>query len=247
MFQQPFEHKIFRKVIVGFGTIFNNIRITDPNGKTIRVPIGYGPAEKYVQIDSGPERNIDGKVSIQQSLPKMTYEVTSFTYDEARVISPHNKLYIQNEDNEVDYQYQPVPYDIGISLYIKAGDLNELYAITEQVLPFFSPTLTITLKDIPELDTRTDIPIVLQSVDQEDDWDGGFTELRSCTMTLTFIAKALVHGPVRDSKIIKKVDANIFTDKTLNELLERINVDVDPETAGPDDPHTILITYDGAN
>ena len=53
MFGKHFYHESLRKVVVAFGTIFNNITIhrTDSNNnvvQSIKVPLAYSPKEKFL-------------------------------------------------------------------------------------------------------------------------------------------------------------------------------------------------------
>ncbi len=48
-----FYHEILRKTIIGFGSIFNEIRIKHKNDQDqtvslIKVPLAYGPTQKFL-------------------------------------------------------------------------------------------------------------------------------------------------------------------------------------------------------
>ena len=63
MFGRRFYHESLRKVVVAFGTIFNNIIIhrTDADGSVLqrlKVPLSYSPKEKFlVRLEQQP--NLD--------------------------------------------------------------------------------------------------------------------------------------------------------------------------------------------
>ena len=44
----PFYNQTTKKAVAVFGTLFNDIKITKPNRGTERVPIAYGPAQKFI-------------------------------------------------------------------------------------------------------------------------------------------------------------------------------------------------------
>ena len=47
MLGKYFYHEVFRKTVVGFGTLFNNIEIKQ--GTTVmKVPLAYGPKQKFL-------------------------------------------------------------------------------------------------------------------------------------------------------------------------------------------------------
>ena len=70
-------NEIFRKSVIAFGTLFNNIRIKKfgTDGKTIsqlKVPIAYGPMQRFLaRIEQQP--NFDDNVAI--SLPRISFEL----------------------------------------------------------------------------------------------------------------------------------------------------------------------------
>lgn len=86
MFGNTYYHSIIRKYIIMFGTMFNDIDVQrfDTAGKriqTLRVPIAYGPKEKYL-VRLAQDPNFDRDISI--SLPRMSFEITTMNYNSTR-------------------------------------------------------------------------------------------------------------------------------------------------------------------
>ena len=53
MLGQQFYHETIRKMVVSFGTIFNNIQIVKKNSsgqitQSMKVPLAYGPKQKFL-------------------------------------------------------------------------------------------------------------------------------------------------------------------------------------------------------
>ena len=53
MLGQQFYHETMRKVIISFGTLFNNINLVRKNNsgtviQTMKVPLAYGPKQKWI-------------------------------------------------------------------------------------------------------------------------------------------------------------------------------------------------------
>ena len=85
--------------------------------------------------------------------------------------------------------------------------------IVEQVLPFFQPDYTLTIKDMEDMGIQfRDIPIVLNSINYEDNYRGDYQERRSIIYTLAFTTKFYLYGPVTSSKVIKTVQVDQYTD-----------------------------------
>ena len=199
-----FYHAITRKIIVAFGSLFSDIKVERKNQdaveQTIAVPISYAPKEKWlVRIDQDPTLNNHTYIS----LPRMSFEITGMTYDATRKT---NKLgYITCGDGTSDTMkktYAPSPWNMDVSLYILTKTQEDALQIVEQIIPYFSPEYTLSIKAIPESNIIMDIPIILDSVTIQDDYDGDFQQRRFVTYTINFTLKMNMYGPVSSGKVI---------------------------------------------
>ena len=188
MLGSHFYNQIVRKNIIAFGTLFNNIEMksTDPSDGTVlettKVPLAYGPKQKFlVRLE---ENNSNRKVSI--TLPRLYFEMTGIDYDPSRKTSPIQKYKTVIDDNgdEVRVQYVPVPYNLSFELGVIAKSQDDALQITEQILPYFQPSFSVTLNMIPDMNEKKDIAIVLNNVSYEDQWDDSFYERRYIIYTL---------------------------------------------------------------
>ena len=107
-------------------------------------------------------------------------------------------------------QYSPVPWNIGFELFVMARNSDDGIQIVEQILPFFQPEYTVSIKEVPEMDTIRDVPIILNSVNYEDTYEGDFTTRRAIVYTFSFTAKTYVYGPVNTSKPITKSEVKTY-------------------------------------
>ena len=95
MFGRQFYHESLRKIVVAFGTIFNNIVIVrqDGDGGTIqrlKVPLSYSPKEKFlVRLDQ--QSSLDNR-EFAITLPRMGFEISSIAYDPTTVSYTHLTL-----------------------------------------------------------------------------------------------------------------------------------------------------------
>lgn len=221
MFGRTWHHDVLRKYVILFGTVFNDIWITRDNStgesiQTLKVPLSYGPKEKFLaRLDGNP--TLSNKVGVV--LPRISFEMTSFTYDSERKRNTLNRFYKQPANNAADdsiaYQYSPVPYNITFQMSIMVKNAEDGTRIIEQILPFFTPEWTATVNLIPAIGGTFDIPIILNDINVSDTYEGSFEERRAIIWDLTFTMKAYVFGPTKKSGLIKFVEANIHT--TLNE------------------------------
>jgi hypothetical protein len=206
-----FYHASIRKLVVGFGSLFNEIYIsrTEADGtelKKIKVPISYGPKEKFyrkiVELDENGSRT-----SVENILPRIGFEITSMSYDTSRKMNSLNKSYVvRNEkDQSLSYSYSEVPYTFEFTVHVMSRSIDDGYQIIEQILPYFTPDFTITM-NFTEIDKKVDIPIVLSSVRTDEEYEGDMQTRRLITHTLNFNAKSYIFGPINKSGLIREIN-----------------------------------------
>ena len=252
MFGNYFYNESMRRMTIGFGQIFNNIQIKRKNdaGKviqTIRVPLAYGPKEKFlVRLDQQSSLN-NREFAI--TLPRMGFEISSIAYDPTRKLTRIQKFKQVKSGKEgkvLDFNYTPVPYNISYNLYSFTASAEAGLQIIEQILPFFQPDFTVTINAIPTLNIKRDIPIILNSVNYEDSYSGDFTTRRAVIYTLNFTAKTYLFGPSTSQKVIKTVQTDQYSDTDrVNKAREsRIIIVPSPTTADADDDFGFTTTID---
>ena len=199
-------HSIFRKTVVAFGTLFNNIEI-HKDDEVMKVPLAYGPKQKFLaRLDQLPDPT---NKRVQITLPRISFEINGITYDSSRKVSPTQKIKIAKDSDENKNVYMPVPYNVGFELAIISKTQEDGLEILEQVLPYFQPHYNLPIKLLDAMNETKDVPVVLNSVDYEDTYEGDFSSRRAIIYTLGFTAKTYLYGPVSDAKIIKKAITDI--------------------------------------
>lgn len=218
-----YYHEITRKTIIGFGTLFNNIYIQhkDKSNQILdetKVGIAYGPIQKFLaKIQQQAELNR----SVAITLPRMSFEMTSIQYDSTRK-SGVTQTFKASDGQNLKKVFMPVPYNIGFELNILTKLNDDALQIIEQILPYFQPSFTITIDLIDSIGEKKDIPIVLDSIDFQDDYEGDFSTRRSLIYTLRFTAKTYLFGPIADTTdgLIRKVQVDYYND-TNREIAKR--------------------------
>jgi hypothetical protein len=228
MFGTHFYHKLIRKYVVLFGTMFNNITLVKTNQDTgaeierMKIPITYAPKEKYIsRLRSDP----DLQRQIQIRLPRLSFELTGMAYDATRKQNSILKVAKSNSSTSGKSSYMHVPYDLSFELNLYARNIDDGTQIIEQILPYFTPDYTVTINPVSSLGVLKDIPITLNNVQYNIEHEGNFDAVRFITWTLSFTMKVDFFGPVSNPKIIRKVIANIFNDPSLQAgYITRINM-----------------------
>ena len=256
MFGQHFYHKQIRNTVIAFGTIFNNINIkrTDSSGnplQTIRVPLSYAPKEKFIaRLDQNANLTGDDS-SVAITLPRLSFDVTGYVYDATRKLNKNQKLAVakntSGDTKSLNTQFSPVPYDVSFELNVYTATSDDGLQIIEQILPYFQPDYTVTMiMDRDFMDTKRDIPFVLESVDYEDSYTGALTDRRRIIYTLKFTAKIYLYGPITSSAIIKNVEADMLanTSDANPPRSQRVTVTPNPTGADRDDSYTYTTTLE---
>lgn len=223
MFGSQFYHQTLRRYVIMFGNMFNDIvvRRYNANGvnvKAVAVPLSYAPREKFL-VRTVADPNLNRPVAIQ--LPAMSFEMMSMTYDSNRRLSSHNRnVVVTNDKNKLDFNYGPVPYDLQFNLYAYVRNADDGAQIMEQIIPYFGPEWTNSVRIIPQTNVTQDIPTILNNVSIEDTYDGDFESRRAMIYTFDFTVKGYFYGPVRRQGVIKRsqIDFGVVTGNTGNKI-----------------------------
>ncbi len=231
MFGGHFYHATMRKSVAVFGTLFNNINVirkASDGGvlNQVKVPLAYGPKEKFLsRLDQEHGRN----QPVALKLPRMAFEITDLSIDANQKLSKMNKIVESNASDltkkKVIKQY--TSYNIGMSLYVMAKNQDDGLQVVEQIIPYFTPDYTVSIKPVDAFDFKQDVPIILNSVNISDDYEGDYATRRVLIYQLDFTMKMKFYGPVNDNaNIIREInidfekfgtagDSNIFEEMDL--------------------------------
>jgi len=214
LFGHTFYFSLIRKYVILVGTLFNDIRITreDKNGNVVdllKVPLSYAPKEKMLaRFENDPD--IDRPFATL--LPRMSFEQISMEYDGSRKLPTVGKIVVKDptNPNKLKYQYNPVPYNLKFRLYVYVKNAEDGTKIIEQILPFFTPEWTVTVRLIQEMNVTMDIPVILDDIGIEDSYNGNFQDRRALIWTLEFTVKGYIYGPIKKTAIIKFANTNFY-------------------------------------
>ena len=215
MFGQTFYFSTIRKYVTLVGTLFNDIRITrtDANNNVtelLKVPVSYAPKDKMLaRVVEDPGLN---RPTATITLPMISFEMGQIKYDATRKLNTINRSVVKNvtDKNKFNYQYNPVPYNFDFKVFIYAKNAEDGTKIIEQILPYFTPDWTTTVRLIPEMEIIMDIPVILNNITYEDKYDGDFKKRRSIVWTLDLVLKGYIYGPVRKGGIIKFINLPFY-------------------------------------
>jgi hypothetical protein len=229
-----FYHEILRKTVISFGSLFNDISIKHTNNSNetvsvIKVPLAYGPTQKFLaRLNQSPNLN----KPIQITLPRMSFEFTGLTYDATRKSTTTQYFTAKSatDGTETKKAYLPVPYNMQFELSIMSKLNDDALQIVEQILPYFQPAYTMTVDLIDTINEKRDIPVILENITMQDDYEGDFTTRRVLIYTLRFTAKTYIFGPVSSATkdIIKKASIGYISGDTTTSPTREVIYSVEP-------------------
>ena len=195
-----FYNEILRRTIIGFGTLFNNLTIKATNASdsvvsVTKVPLAYGPTQKFL---ARLEQQADLNRSTAMTLPRMSFEFTGLTYVPSRKVTTTQTFVVKDPDTgeETKKGFMPVPYNMQFELAIMCKLNDDALQIVEHILPYFQPAFNLTVELVEGIKEKRDVPIVLENITMQDDYDGDFKERKVLLYTLRFTAKTYMYGPV---------------------------------------------------
>ena len=212
-----FYNEILRRTVIAFGTLFNNIAIKHTNSSNevvsvIKVPLAYGPTQKFLaRLNQSPDLNKSTAIT----LPRMSFEFSGLVYDAARKVTTTQTFTVKDPETgtETKKAYMPVPYNMQFELSIMSKLNDDALQIIEQILPYFQPSYNLTVELIESINEKRDIPIVIENITMQDDYEGDFNTRRVLLYTIRFTAKTYLFGPVSTATkdVIKKTTVSYLT------------------------------------
>jgi hypothetical protein len=213
-----FYNKSLRKVVVGFGSLFNNIHVEHANPDDIntpiriKVPITYAPQEKFIRRLLETSSITDG-TRIETQLPKLSYIMTTISPDPSRRRNKLNKLKQMtgsgnNCSGSASIVSEEIPVNISFSVFVYTRHIDDTLQIIEQIMPFFNPDHIITL-NLNSAQQNVRIPITMISNSISERFDGDFGERRINISSFNFVAKSYIFGKVETGTVIESTDVGI--------------------------------------
>lgn len=242
-----YYNSVIKNIITAFGILFSDIKTVTDEGEEIVVPLHYAPQEKWVSMIQTTADFEDG-YEVSYTLPRMGFAMTGMMYDSQRMLNPLSKIR-DRQNNENFYMYNRIPYNFDFSLYIAGKKFEDTLKIVEQIIPFFSPDLSLPIKEREEYNLVTDVPVNLNNVDFDITYDDGFEHQRYIQWTLSFTAKGFLYSNTRNQTRIKKAILKLGQ-KEMNTIYESLIAEVVPDTAKENGTYEIiesLIAGDTAN
>lgn len=166
----------------------------------------------------------------------MSFFITDIRYDGQRTIGNNKRFYTSEDTNgTISFTHPRTPYIIEFELGIYTKKWEDGLQVLEQILPYFTPSLTMSYKPLDGYDDITDqMTINLINTSPEFETDASFDDdLQVYIWTLNFSTTMYIYGLGTTTGLIKTADIR-FVDGDYGLELSRVVTQVDPfgATAG---------------
>ena len=204
---------IIRKVTVSFLSLFKDIRVAkyDAAGNILNyrdVPIRFGQKQKYLSFEQKKSQQ-----DFNLYLPRISVIITGFSPNPEKKIGAESNPMFKYKLTEEEFNniYGASPYTIDFSVSIMSQHITEMNQILEQILPYYNPFRTITIKEFDFLSTFTrDLKVLLVSTNPDFMDEVTEEQIRKITWDLAFKIDAHLYKPLLQSDIIKTVKAELL-------------------------------------
>lgn len=232
MFGDHFYNQRIRKAVAVFGSLFNDINIvrTDAAGKALsqmKVPLSYSPRRDFMARIDAMQNGEDAERQVALKLPRMGFEIVSMAYDGIRQLPKMNNCitFPANYDGTGQKLYTPVPYTISFQLSVYAKTQDDALQIVEQILPFFTPHYTVTVKPLDGQDIKEDSPITMTGIVFSDDYEAPLENRRTIIYTLDFDMKVNLYKGLQSGTSIIEEACVDFLNLDGSELFSQVCTD----------------------
>ena len=236
-----FYNATIKKMVYAFGTMFNNIRNMS-NEQEYKIPIHFATKDKFRQRYLSQRGQDPATAELQTSAPRLAFDYGDIAYDPTRKLNTMQNIVIDKPNGSNVYrQYMRVPYNINFNLYLFVGQAEDGLEVVEQIVPYFTPDLNITVNtsQVVEGDQVIgniphDMSLSLDSFSFEDNWPDDMDSRRRIEWTFVFTAKTYLYGIRKEQGVITEStvntkDINMFDPD--NPTVYGLGVTAEPETA----------------
>jgi hypothetical protein len=242
MFGDHFYHATVRKAVAVFGTLFNDLEVIRKDGSgglinQVKVPLAYGPKEKYLA-----RSDQSGSEAVAIKMPRMSFEITGLEQDLTQQLAKRNVVKETGADLlRVKTIRHNTAYNINMSLSILSKTQDDGLQILEQIIPYFQPEYTVSIRPIEGFELSQDVPIILQSVSLAHEYEGNVGDASVLIYTLEFSMKMNFYGPTGKQGIIREINIDFSNHKGTGDVLEEMDFTIVPDDANRDDDYSVTV------
>lgn len=210
-----YSPNVLRSITLGLADMFNDIVVRRFEKdfitvvKEINVPLHVAPKTKEY-FERKEDYTSEGGKRYYQQAPALALVFTGMNYAQQRVMAPNEERawpYPVDASVDPDYfkDYSPTPYDLTYELKIRTESMEDYIQIIEQIIPFFNPSLTLRMREIPFLDVARNVRVNLDSPSIEIPQELTGSDMNQIEGTLSLTCEAFLYRPITNAIFLKEL------------------------------------------
>jgi hypothetical protein len=234
-----YYYNSIRNQIIVFMSLFRSLKVIDTqeDGETVPSPretlidITYTPKERTyyesVYQKLNPASEFDTKV------PALSVAVNNITYDPSRSLNFYRMRRIKQNSKQYNDR-MPIPYNIGLNLFILAKYEGHIFQIAENIVPYISPYIIVKIKEnislLKEIPREVKIDFTGE-VSRDVPIEYADTDRRILKGQLDFTLRGFIYKPIiEQAGPILHIPINFYQNESMNETTDFIDY---TEVIGP--------------
>ena len=200
-----YHHGTIRTYVGAILNLFNDLEVQYKNSKgeisSRNVPVRFSSREKSSILDEHTvEQILSGNYNV---LPRANLLWSAIVKSDNRTTNKHVKVNTKANEDNFEFLYNSVPYELMFELAIVCRGMNEATMIIEQIAAKFNPIVNIDVYDAINLNKPTRIPVTLLDIGISTD---GYEELSSNIITIScgLSVKGNIFPPIKTIERIKE-------------------------------------------
>ena len=200
-----YHHGTIRTYTGAILDLFNDLEVQYKNSKgeisSRNVPVRFSSREKSSILDEHTVEQISsGNYNV---LPRANLLWSAIVKSDNRTTNKHVKVNTKANEDNFEFLYNSVPYELMFELAIVCRGMNEATMIIEQIAAKFNPIVNIDVYDAVNLNKPTRIPVTLLDIGISTD---GYEELSSNIITIScgLSVKGNIFPPIKTIERIKE-------------------------------------------
>lgn len=206
--------RVIERVSTALIDVFNDIKINRFNedgtiDKIIDVPITHHYNKNFAEFIINTSKVKESR----HQVPIMGLRFTGLSRDTSRITQ---QKFIRNTFDTDRQQYirdrRPSPWNINFTLSIYCENIIDYLQLIENIITYFDPTLTLSIKEFEKVNIERDIIVTLSDPTLELNDEVNREEHQSYSIDLNLKAASVMYPPMSMAGVIKQINQNVAID-----------------------------------
>ena len=240
---QYYYPRTVKGIVTAILKLFNDVVVMkyDANDVIIeekKVPITFSPTEKYhkdrLENHTFDSDNVEHNQNYYIQIPRLALSLNGIVFDPSRSMSVNttrewftSSLEMpENIQRTILTDFQPTPYNYNFTLSLLNDNFDYFSQITENILPYFNPSLALRVKEFSFLNIERDLIVKMDGIttDFSEDMDENDTRKINCSLNMTI--EGFMYRKWSVSNVIKNINYKFLniTESANESIIDRFRI-----------------------